>query len=75
MNKASCLSLLSNAVVLWNTWQLERIVTDLRASGMLIRDEELIHVWPLQHRHITPQGVYFVNRTMPAFILPDPVET
>ena len=75
MNKASCLSLLSNAVVLWNTLQIERIVTDLRASGMLVHDEELIHVWPLQRRHITPNGVYFVNRTMPAFILPDPVET
>jgi TnpA family transposase len=75
MNKASCLSLLSNAVVLWNTLQIERIVTDLRAGGMPIRDEDLVHVWPLQRRHITPNGVYFVNRTMPAFIMPDPVET
>ena len=33
MNKASCLSLLSNAVVLWNTLQIEHIVTELRASG------------------------------------------
>src|SRR5208283_2193095 len=74
MNKASCLSLLSNAVVLWNTLQIERIVTELRASGTPIRDEDLIHVWPLQRRHITPNGVYFANRTMPAFVLPDPVE-
>jgi hypothetical protein len=58
-----------------NTLQIERIVTDLRASGMLVHDEALLHVWPLQRRHITPNGVYFVNRTMPAFILPDPVET
>jgi hypothetical protein len=28
----------------------------------------------LQRRHITPNGVYFANRTMPAFVLPDPVE-
>jgi hypothetical protein len=42
---------------------------------MLVHDEALLHVWPLQRRHITPNGVYFVNRTMPAFILPDPVET
>ena len=74
MNKASCLSLLSNAVVLWNTLQIEHIVTELRASGTTIRDEDLAHVWPLQRRHITPNGVYFANRTMPAFVLPDPVE-
>ncbi|HEY2529831.1 MAG TPA: Tn3 family transposase [Xanthobacteraceae bacterium] len=74
MNKASCLSLLSNAVVLWNTQQIKRIVTELRAGGMTIRDEDLVHVWPLQRRHITPNGVYFANRTMPAFVLPDPVE-
>jgi hypothetical protein len=71
---ASCLSLLSNAVVLWNTLQIERIVTELRARGTTIRDEDLVHVWPLQRRHITPKGVYFANRTMPAFVLPDPVE-
>jgi hypothetical protein len=54
--------------------QIERIVTELRASGTPIRDEDLVHVWPLQRRHITPNGVYFANRTMPAFVLPDPVE-
>jgi hypothetical protein len=74
MNKASCLGLLSNVVVLWNTLPIERIVTELRASGMAIRDEDLVHVWPLQRRHIMPSGVYFANRTMPAFVLPDPVE-
>jgi hypothetical protein len=46
----------------------------MRASGTTIRNEDLVHVWPLQRRHITPNGVYFANRTMPAFVLPDPVE-
>ena len=40
----------------------------------MIRDEDLVHVWPLQRRHITPNGVYFANRILPAFVLPDPVE-
>jgi hypothetical protein len=71
---ALCLSLLSNAVVLWNTLQIERIVTELRASATTIRDEDLGHVWPLQRHHITPNGVYFANRAMPAVVLPDPVE-
>ncbi len=75
MNKASCLSLLSNAVVLWNTLQIERIVSELRAGGTTTRDKDIVHVWPLQRRHITPNGVYFANRTMPAFVLPEPVET
>ena len=74
MNKASCLSLLSNAVVLWNTLQIERIVTELRAAGTTIRDQDLVHVWPLQRRHITPNGVYFANRTMPIFVMPEPIE-
>jgi hypothetical protein len=39
--------------------QIECIVTELRATT--IRDENLVHVWPLQRRHITPNGVYFAN--------------
>ena len=74
MNKASCPSLLSNAVVLWNAMHIERIVAELRAGGATIRDEDLVHVWPLQRRHITPNGVYFANRAMPAFVVPEPVE-
>ena len=75
MNKASCLSLVSNTVVLWNTLRMARIVSDLRAGGMAIANEDLAHVWPLQRRHVVPSGVYFVNRTMPAFVLPEPADT
>ena len=75
MNKASCLSLVSNTVVLWNTLRMARIVSDLRAGGMAIANEDLGHVWPLQRRHVVPSGVYFVNRTMPAFVLPEPADT
>ena len=74
MNKASCLSLLSNAVVLWNTLHMERVVHELRAGSTAVDEQHLSHVWPLQRRHIVPNGVYFVNRTMPTFTLPEPVE-
>ena len=74
MNRASCLGLLSNAVVLWNTLHMARIVSELRIAGMTIADQDLAHVWPLQRRHIVPSGVYFVNRAMPVFVLPEPVE-
>ena len=33
MNKASCLSLLSNAVLVWNTLRITEIVNQLRAAG------------------------------------------
>jgi hypothetical protein len=44
-----------------------------RAARWGVRDEDLVHVWLLQRRHITPNGVYFANRTMPAFVLPEAV--
>ena len=59
MNKASCLSLLSNAVLVWNTVHIDHIVTQLRANGNLVRDEDLARVSPLFHQHITPSGSYF----------------
>jgi hypothetical protein len=53
---------------------MERVVHELRADNIAVADEHLSHVWPLQRRHIVPNGVYFVNRTMPTFVLPEPVE-
>jgi len=61
MNKASCLSLLSNAAVLWNTVQMARITQQLRDGGNEIADEDLAHVWPLQRTRIIPNGTYFLN--------------
>jgi len=47
MNKASCLSLISNAVLVWNSLQIQRIVEDLRRSGQTVKDEDLARVSPL----------------------------
>jgi len=63
MNKATCLSLLSNAALVWNTVQMSRIVDQLRASGETITDEELARISPLAFAHITPNGTYFSQRT------------
>jgi TnpA family transposase len=58
MNKASCLSLLSNAVVVWNTVAMEKIVAQLRANGQDVQDTHLARVSPLLHQHIIPNGTY-----------------
>ena len=55
MNKASCLGLLSNAAVLWNTVQIERVVGRLRAGGAEIDPADLAHVWPLAARPHHPE--------------------
>ncbi len=62
MNKASCLSLLSNAVLVWNTVHLEKLVTQLRSSGEVILDEDLARISPLAHTHIIPNGTYNFSR-------------
>lgn len=58
MNKASCLSLLSNAVLVWNTLAITKIVTQLRTNGEAVPEEDLAHVSPLMHHHVIPNGTY-----------------
>lgn len=58
MNKASCLSLLSNAVLVWNTLRITEIVNQLRAAGHAIADQDLARVSPLMHAHVIPNGTY-----------------
>ena len=64
MNKASCLSLVSNAILVWNTLQIARIVETLRQAGTHITDEDLAHVSPLLHRHVIPNGTYHFSRAI-----------
>ena len=59
MNKASCLSLLSNAVLIWNTVQMTRIVAQLRDTRQQVSDDDLARVSPLAHAHVIPSGSYF----------------
>lgn len=58
MNKASCLSLLSNAVLLWNSVQMQKIIDNLESQGHKIDRKDIARISPLMHRHINPTGVY-----------------
>ena len=73
MNKASCLSLLSNAVLVWNTVHIGRIVDQLRAAGHAVKDEDLARVSPLAHAHVIPNGSYFQSPRRRAEAAPEPV--
>ncbi len=61
MNKASCLSLVSNAILYWNTNKIKDIVTELRENGEEIDDETLFHISLLPFKHILPNGTYFIK--------------
>jgi hypothetical protein len=64
MNKASCLSLVSNAILVWNTLQISRIVDTLRQTGNPVAVEDLAHISPLLHRHVIPNGTYHFPRAI-----------
>jgi len=64
MNIASCLSLLSNAVLLWNTPRIYQIVEELRRSGVPIDDEDLKRISPLMFKHLIAHGTYDFRAAM-----------
>jgi len=62
MNKASCLSLVSNAVLYWNTVKISEIIDELRRNDkQIIDDEKLSHISLLAHKHVIPMGTYFAD--------------
>lgn len=58
MNKASCLSLVSNAVLVWNAHHIQKIVDELRAEGHEIPGKHLQKISLLMFKHIQVYGTY-----------------
>ena len=46
MNKTSCLSFVSNAILYWNTVKISDIVDRARQQGETINDDDLAHISP-----------------------------
>src|SRR5215471_21686030 len=65
MNKASCLSLVSNAILYWNTRKITEIVDQLRAQGDTVEEATLAHISLLPFRHVIPNGTYFIEEREP----------
>lgn len=64
MNKASCLSLVSNAVLYWNTVKMTEIIAQLKKNGEIINDKALTHISLLLHKHLIMMGTYFTDTTV-----------
>lgn len=61
MNKASALSLVSNAILYWNTSRISDIVDGLRKQGETVDDDTLKHISLLPYKHVLPNGTYFIE--------------
>lgn len=59
MNKVSALSVLSNAVLVWNTIHMDQIVDELETStGTVVDRADLARISPLLSSHVIPSGTY-----------------
>ncbi len=57
-NQASCLALVTNAVIAWNTVYIAAVLEQLRAEGLGGSDETVAHLSPAVCAHINPYGRY-----------------
>lgn len=61
MNKASCLSLVSNAILYWNTKRINSIIDNLKMQEEIIDNQTLSHISLLPYKHVLPNGTYFID--------------
>ena len=61
VNQASCLNLVTNAVVLWNTVYMAEAVEQLKQEGYPVNEGDLAHIWPTRYEHINVYGRYHFN--------------
>lgn len=57
-DQALCLTVVTNAVVLWNTVYLGDALDHLRATGRPVTDDAVAHLSPAQDGHLNPYGCY-----------------
>ncbi|MEE9147851.1 MAG: Tn3 family transposase, partial [Candidatus Tectomicrobia bacterium] len=61
INQASCLNLVTNAVVLWNTVYMSAVLDQLRAEGHQVSDGDVARLSPARYAHINPYGKYYFD--------------
>jgi hypothetical protein len=56
--QASCLNLVTNAVILRNTVYMAAVVEQLKREGYPVNESDLAHIWPTRYEHINVYGRY-----------------
>ncbi|MCY7285415.1 MAG: Tn3 family transposase [Cyanobacteria bacterium CAN_BIN43] len=57
-NQSSCLTLVTNSIILWNTIYMAAILDDLKQKGYPVNEEDIAHLSPARFEHINPYGKY-----------------
>jgi TnpA family transposase len=72
---SGALTLLTNAVIAYNTWKLHQVLERSREAGQPVpSDEILAHIAPIAFRHINFQGIYrfplerYLDRLLPSVL-------
>lgn len=60
-NQASALTLVTNAIICWNTRYISAIIDQLRKEGHTVNDSDIAHLSPCRFAHINKYGKYFFN--------------
>ena len=60
-HQASCLNLVTYAVIVWNTVYMAAVVEQLKQEGYPVQDSDLTHIWPTRYAHINVYGKYHFN--------------
>lgn len=57
-NQSHCLTLVTNAVIIWNTIYMAAVLDYLKQQGYPIHEEDIAHLSPARFEHINPYGKY-----------------
>src|SRR5207244_8290931 len=66
LNRATCMSLIINAIVVWNTRYMMKALAHLRQKGYPIQEADLAHLSPVLWEHITFHGSYHFDLLGPS---------
>lgn len=61
LNQASCLNLVVNAIMVWNTVYIQAVLDQLRNEGYEPGEEDIKHLSPARSEHINMYGKYYFN--------------
>lgn len=62
-HQSSCLTLVTNAVIIWNTIYMTAVLDYLKQEGYPISEEDIAHLSPARFDHINPYGKYRFDMT------------